>query len=597
MKRKKYAAVFMALMLTFSFGVTALAQEVDGEDAGGGVIGEIESEEVVTESSEGSDESSLDDVTTFSGSAEAEYVMQEGWLPADTPEGSGFTVEGDVLTYDDSLEIGEYSEDRTFYRLYIETGSGVSVGDMVWGESPHSMKTYLKDKDGNISLWIRDHDCESNCAAAVSFDKADPDSALVYELSPSSAGTVRKEFWLSTLLIHLDQPATLKVSVADDMTLTSDSGASVEISGGDFGGTEFVVDELTGTKGQEAEAIVVAALGEGSKAIAYDIHLEYKDNEIELVDGVSATVTLPVPEGWIAEDIVVYHVGADGTVTDMKAVPSSDGTTVSFTTTHFSTFVIAQKAQPGGGETSETDGVEGFVRRLYTEVLGRNADPSGLKDWTEVLKNGKEQGAKVAQGFIDSDEFKKRSLSDKEYITILYHTFLDREPDAGGLAAWESVLDSGLSRLHVFKGFAESMEFTDICESYGIIRGNAELTAPMDQNEGVTKFLVRCYRLCLDREADTDGLNAWCSQVLTGQNTAKEAAYGFVFSSEFKNKNLSDEEYIRVLYRVFMDREADGAGLSDWMSVLKDGQSREHVFNGFADSSEFKEICAEYGIK
>ena len=131
-KRKKYAAVFMALMLTFSFGVTVLAQEVDGEDAGGGVIGEIESEEVVTEISEGSDESSLDDVTTFSGSAEAEYVMQEGWLPADTPEGSGFTVEGDVLTYDDSLEIGEYSEDRTFYRLYIETGRGVSVGDMVW---------------------------------------------------------------------------------------------------------------------------------------------------------------------------------------------------------------------------------------------------------------------------------------------------------------------------------------------------------------------------------------------------------------------------------------------------------------------------------
>ena len=50
-----------------------------------------------------------------------------------------------------------------------------------------------------------------------------------------------------------------------------------------------------------------------------------------------------------------------------------------------------------------------------------------------------------------------------------------------------------------------------------------------DQNEDVTKFVARCYRLCLGREADADGLNAWCSQLLSGANTAKEAAYGFVF--------------------------------------------------------------------
>ena len=243
------------------------------------------------------------------------------------------------------------------------------------------------------------------------------------------------------------------------------------------------------------------------------------------------------------------------------------------------------------------DSVKEFVSRLYTEILGRDPDPSGLEAWTNVLKNRTEQGAKVAQGFVDSTEFKKRQLSDEEYITILYHTFLDREPDSSGMNAWKAVLDSGLSRLHVFKGFAESVEFTEICESYGITRGNVVLTAPMDQNEGVTKFVVRCYRLCLGREADTDGLNAWCNQILTGQNTAKEAAHGFVFSDEFKKKNLSDEEYIRTLYRVFMDREADGDGLNAWLKVLRNGQSREHVFNGFADSNEFKEICAEYGIK
>lgn len=246
---------------------------------------------------------------------------------------------------------------------------------------------------------------------------------------------------------------------------------------------------------------------------------------------------------------------------------------------------------------SVRDNVKAFVSRLYTQILGREADPSGLNSWTNVLKNKQEQGAKVAQGFIESPEFKKRNLSDKEYISILYKTFLDREADGAGLAAWQKVLDDGLSRLHVFKGFAESQEFTDICASYNIERGNAILTAPMDQNEGVTKFIARCYKLCLGRKGDESGINSWCNQILTGKNTAKQAAHGFVFSDEFKKKNLSNENYVKTMYRVFMDREADPAGLSSWVKVLNSGKSREHVFNGFADSNEFRKICNSYGIK
>jgi len=37
--------------------------------------------------------------------------------------------------------------------------------------------------------------------------------------------------------------------------------------------------------------------------------------------------------------------------------------------------------------------------------------------------------------------------------------------------------------------------------------------------------------------------------------------------------------------------------MQEWQQVLSDGKSREHVFNGFADSTEFKKICESYGIK
>lgn len=247
-------------------------------------------------------------------------------------------------------------------------------------------------------------------------------------------------------------------------------------------------------------------------------------------------------------------------------------------------------------ETLSADRVEDFVKRLYRNILQRDADGGGLEAWVSVLKSGKEQGAKVAQGFIESDEFKSRVISNADYIRLLYNTFFDREADPTGLEGWLGVLDSGLSRMHVFKGFAESPEFTGLCDEYGITRGNVTLTAPMDQNENITKFVIRCYRLCLGRDADPDGLNAWCSQILNGKNTAKEAAYGFVFSGEFISRNLSNSDYVKILYKVFMDRESDPSGLSAWIDVLAGGKSRTHVFNGFADSLEFRGLCNSYGI-
>lgn len=243
------------------------------------------------------------------------------------------------------------------------------------------------------------------------------------------------------------------------------------------------------------------------------------------------------------------------------------------------------------------DEVEAFVARFYVNILNRQPDEQGLAAWTRNLKTGTEQGANVGYGFINSDEFLQRNLSDEEYLEVLYHAFFDREPDDAGRAAWQKLLDEGVSRLYVYRGFAESEEFTRLCQQYNIRRGTVTLSAPMDQNEGVTRFLVRCYRLCLLREPDEGGLNGWSAQILSGNNTAKEAAHGFVFSDEFIGNNLSDEEYVAVLYRVFMNREGDAAGMTGWVGVLRSGYGREHVFNGFADSEEFRELCNGYGIR
>lgn len=258
---------------------------------------------------------------------------------------------------------------------------------------------------------------------------------------------------------------------------------------------------------------------------------------------------------------------------------------------------LSEEIENTAVEDDQETQVRAFVERLYTLVLGRASDATGIDEWTQVLLSGKESGAKVAQGFVDSVEFKERNLSDRDYLTVLYRTFLNREPDESGFEAWEKVLNTGFSRLYVCRGFAESDEFTDICDIYGISRGNVELTEARDQNDGVTKFVARAYEYCLGRSADVAGLNDWCSQILNGTNTAQDTAYGFIFSSEFTEKNLSNEEFVTVMYRVFFDREPDAAGYKTWVNVLKSGSPRLRVYKGFAYSDEFKKLCASYGVK
>ena len=103
----------------------------------------------------------------------------------------------------------------------------------------------------------------------------------------------------------------------------------------------------------------------------------------------------------------------------------------------------------------------------------------------------------------------------------------------------------------------------------------------------------------LGRTYDPNGLNTWCGKILanpTKANVLAVALDGFMHSSEFLNKNLNDMEFVKVLYRTFLGREFDAAGLADWVSRLNSGMTRDQVASGFAYSQEFAQIMASYGL-
>ncbi|MBO4637863.1 MAG: DUF4214 domain-containing protein, partial [Clostridiales bacterium] len=74
------------------------------------------------------------------------------------------------------------------------------------------------------------------------------------------------------------------------------------------------------------------------------------------------------------------------------------------------------------------------------------------------------------------------------------------------------------------------------------------------------------------------------------------AARGFLYSPEFLNKDVSNEDFVRVLYRTFFDREPDQGGFTAWVDALNGGASKQDVIEGFINSTEWANLCLRYGI-
>ena len=247
--------------------------------------------------------------------------------------------------------------------------------------------------------------------------------------------------------------------------------------------------------------------------------------------------------------------------------------------------------------TSDEPGVAGFVERLYSVALGRASDPNGKADWVNRVRSEGYTGADLARGFLYSDEFLGKSMSNSEFLDVLYATFFNRPADEGGKTNWLNLMNQGWSKKQVIDGFINSIEWANLCLTYGIASGTtAQPNITIAPSEDIINFATRLYTTCLGRDADPNGLNDWATQLANMKISGSDAAHGFFFSSEFLNAGHSDAEYVKRLYRTFMGREYDQGGFDNWMNLLASGASREEVFRGFAGSAEWAGICAEYGI-
>ena len=119
-------------------------------------------------------------------------------------------------------------------------------------------------------------------------------------------------------------------------------------------------------------------------------------------------------------------------------------------------------------ENSLTEKIEELLTHYYMNILGRGPDSGGLDYWTGELITLHSSGGDIKEGFIsfaqtffNSQEYLDRDRGDVEYVTDLYNTFFNREPDSGGLNYWTDQLSQGASRSTVLDDFVYSTEFNN----------------------------------------------------------------------------------------------------------------------------------------
>ena len=247
---------------------------------------------------------------------------------------------------------------------------------------------------------------------------------------------------------------------------------------------------------------------------------------------------------------------------------------------------------------TEAPTFEDFVERLYVVALNRESEPEGKEYWVnQVVEEGK-TGADCARYFLlEAPEFMERQLSTDKFVETLYQTFFDRESDKEGKDGWVKAINSGKkTREEVVNDFIESVEWCNVCATYGVKSGAIYHKATI-ASKNATDFATRLYTCCLARDPEEDGLQHWSLALTNLEETGCSDVEQFFTSEEFVKLRLKNDEYIRRLYTTFMGREPAADEVTYWTGELKaKRQTRRKVMAFFGQSEEFTKICKQYGI-
>jgi hypothetical protein len=208
--------------------------------------------------------------------------------------------------------------------------------------------------------------------------------------------------------------------------------------------------------------------------------------------------------------------------------------------------------------TSSTESTEGYVSKLYREVLGRTASGVEVAYWDAVMRQSG-MGA-VASGIEQSIEARDR------LVKSWYLTYLGRAAGNGEEQSWVNMLGRGVAPEAVLSDILSSDEFFARASSLG------------DSGDANANFVQELYSLLLNRTPGQDEIASWVSQI--GSMGRIGIVKGFIYSVEYRS------DVIKAYYTGLLHRSSPPlpAEVNYWVFS---GLNLVGIKTGFEGSAEF----------
>ena len=243
----------------------------------------------------------------------------------------------------------------------------------------------------------------------------------------------------------------------------------------------------------------------------------------------------------------------------------------------------------------------------YCLVLDRDADGAGLSGWTSKLAEGMPI-TELLTMMLSSDEFERTNnvstLSQKQYVTLLYKRLLGQDPEASVLEKTAHAIEQGtLTRTDFQKSLIESPQFKSL---HNVLTRRLSFspkpsalptrtcTLPTLRAEPMTRRFQIGYGYCLvlGRQPEISGLNSYNLAMLNGLSMS-DFLLGLLQSSEFKKKyeidQFDNDALVTFAYSLLLDREPDAEGLKSYVANLHSGtMNRSQLWQAVLASEEFR---------
>lgn len=256
---------------------------------------------------------------------------------------------------------------------------------------------------------------------------------------------------------------------------------------------------------------------------------------------------------------------------------------------------VYQNMTASACEMPPTTGAGDFLTNTFNAILGRTPDTETYRCYTANLTSSTTYAGNVILELLTSYEYYLSNYSTEQFIDKLYMAALGRAPDEAGKQSYINEINTGTPRTEIIIRIINSAESRNYVKRYGLPSIPYVPTPTMITREYKAAFVHRMYNECLSRLTDGDGFVNWLRALEAGMSGADIAA-GFIFSAETGLRNLSDEDFVKMLYRTMFGRDADQAGLNHWVEYLRFGMTRDEVFGEFVRSDEYRDMCNLYSV-